>query len=464
MQVISMTPEKRDPRRHQLSRLAAAGLFVIGVLSGCLGPATSPPAIVAPPLERVTAEYQLSDGATYRATFDGPRRAMDRDGEFRMAYFLFIISLENPEARQTTFLDSSLHEVRSDGICQRGGSSAVCQYQHVRWQTQGGLPPWGFGLLWHLHRSPTIAYGLWDQAYSTTPTVKFDKGEIQVSIVDYARPSTKGLVRVQSSYVFLPGELLPVRFNLSLDENAPTLGERVKYERHGLLDPADEWPKAMSRPTPNPRTGFMFPGEEGDDFQSGHSHREALDWLLEASTEARSAMERGGCVVNYRVAPGTNPPNGLDPLKPVTTDFMIAVLNADGKGKRWYFSRSDSALGSSYGTPNGEPVDRGAPCKEFGRSPRPVLSSADFFEIARNVQVNHSGTPWFVWGQEQDRLFSGSPETGWDEYAFQYTPAYVSDGPGVASYAPYSLLVDANHGWWEYMNVHPDDVKRMGGL
>lgn len=430
-----------------------AGILLPGLLAGCLDFASPPAGIEAPPLERLTAEYRLKDGTLYRVTLEPATPILDRDGAHRLAYPLIFTSPKDPDQQFTYHVDASLRLVRSDITCQK--IEGVCQYYSVDWSPQGDLPPWGIGILWHLSRARTIPYSSWDQPNSTTPKVQFLKGEILVSLVEGD---------LSGSYVFRPGELFPLRFARSGETDSPEEWERVSYEGRGPLGSADDWPKAVGPPTPGTRTDAMFPGQDHDDFGSGHPHGEALDWLLSASSEAKSALDRGGCLVHFRVMPEQYPPPPTDPLKRESTGFVVDIVGPDGKNKAWSFTRSDSILGSSYSDPEGGlPEDSKATCEQFNRSPWPAISSTEFFVSASGIPVNHTGRPDFSWDRVPSSQFHPPPETGWDGYAMQYRPAFVPPQVGVVSYMPYTLAFNANHGWWYHMNVHPDDIRRMDG-
>lgn len=424
-------------------------LLSSAVLADCIGSNTRKVAIDAPLLQRTIADYRMADGKVIRVALEGPTRITDRDGERRLAYPLVFADPSEPNPPQLVYyLDTSLHVVRSDLPCQK--VQGVCQYYTVDWLSQGVLPRWGIGLLWFLHREPTIFYGTWNEPNSTTPQVKFVNDEILVSVADYWG---------RGSYVFRHGELFPLRFVHTWPSNRDSAeeGERTAYERIEPLAPADEWPKAVGFPEPLTRTGVMFPGEDRDDFGNGHPHREALDWLLNSSSEARSTLDRGGCVVRFMATPAPNPPDSLDPFQRDQMTFGVTIVGSDRKATDWTFERSDSKLGSSYSTPEGDRRDWTQTCDQANTSPWPKLSSTEFFELTKRIPVSQVERPWFIWGRGR----ASAAESGLDSYLMQYRPAFSAGGEGVASFTPYTVSISANHAWWWSMMIHPDDVKRM---
>lgn len=451
---------------HQMSGSAPVNLtgaaILLVILAGCLDSSDAGLAGPAPLLELVKAKYVLADGKSFQMSLTEPVRILDRDGEHRLAYPLVEKHDSFPDQPIIYYLDDSLHVVRVDSPC-INKVQGVCQYHHVNWQFQGVLPPLGAGLLWHLQGGAAVSYSVWNEAHVTVPSVVRSNGQVRVTIADYSSrvPSnTSGLLSANGFYAFDEGDLLPSSFAVGAGSDR-RVGARLSHERLGPLPPAEGWPRIATPPSPRPREGRMFPGEVRDDFGLGVPHLEALEWLLNTSAKAREMLDGGGCVVGFTAAPKEDPPATNDLLKQDSIRFRIEIVDVVGRATMWQFHRDTSVLETKYAMDDEDAIRWKAGCVEVRRSPQPIVSSTEFFGTSTRVLVSHTGRVSFTFGVAPSSAPVWLPENGWDQYLRQYRPAFVDPAEAVVTYSPYTIMMNANQGWWAWWSVHSDDVKKM---
>lgn len=467
-----------------MTRLAPAvwlALIVVAgaSLSGCFGKAP----IVVPrfPLHAFTAKISVTGEEEDRVlTLGNPVRITDRDGTHGTAYPLAFTFAETPPqvdpARKSWFyLDGSLRVVRDGSVCQNlvETKDGECKYHGLSWRDQGDLPPLGIGwlqLLKGASSSARLDYSRWTINFSAAVQIQQESDRI-ILTADGPQPAENEWLDASGRYEYEPGAMIPSKITKTIRyEGGNTKQYEVQlldYQEGPELAPADVWPKSTA-PPPNPtRDGVLFPGEAQDDYLVGFTHKQALDWLLAKSPQAKSLLDGQGCLASYNL----RVPAAQRPTVPLSTygvaDVSVALVDDTRSGYKWTFSWTATAtpLGTDYkfDSLSQEQFEWTTGCKERTGSPWPSVTSAQFlrFTNAMPITNNPEGSKWFsafefhLW----DKAIP--PSSGWREYSRIWTPAHVDLSQGVVGYRPYGVQYEAEHGWMEVFDAHPGDVEKL---
>jgi hypothetical protein len=439
--------------------VVAALVLLAGLTPGCIEGRGTDPGAAASFLAglRLAAEREIS------VELGPPVDVLDREGLHRPAYELIVWGDNEPDDFEfREYINERWEVVRRDHLCTEIREGR-CEYAIARWLAAGSLPSYGVGWLRRVVEGEgRIHYNAFDADLYLLANVLREGDSIVLAVHGASRPDDPHARSMMGRYEYVSGETMPRRFTSS---NGGSDFVRTSYQSAAQLRTLPAWP-SLAPPSlgATERSGLLFPGADADWDRLGFTAEHALAWLQNESARARGMLAQGGCTVHYAYYKNVRQTSAVPPLGSVLTNNVtrieLTLTDAGGHGATWTFEWVRTALESTFRNLEEEPAE-GSPCQDARRSPWPTLRAQDFVATADSLVTIRRGASTFSHALASNVYgWNIPPEGGWDRYTRTYVPAFVRDG-GVTSYRVYAVVADANHGWLEVVQGHPDDIRAL---
>jgi len=414
------------------------------------------------PVRAITATYVDAEGRSKALSLGPPQEVVDADGTPRLAYpfDIYAPGFESTE-RMKIYVDAKLRPAVFMLPCGEF-VDGECIRTVMDWGYQGGLVAYGLGL-----RDNPAEVRVHERVYPIDVSTKLHDGLVLYSVrglptVEEGGHHGAGRL-VEGEYAF-GKDPLPVSMVIHYDRSEPTIHVRTGYQDDGAIDHADRWPLDGPRPLPPLPSGPLYPGDHVPLFGMAHAPATVFEKAKSASSELRSEL-RTSCIGVVNVRPPEPPREALPVIgydRHATARIEVKTLR-DGKATTWSLRIEDGSAGESVIVDRGETRDHPVDCSFRNAVPAPAVDAAAFFQAVEDLDLRKDATTDFTVLLDKDPSRIRDPSLGGWQYVVWQRPAAfpLPTEPGVISYMPYILRLNANEGKMVRAEMHPSDIQRF---
>lgn len=328
-------------------------LVLLVLLAGCANPTlpdTSSPAtqVQGTTWHAFTAQYELVDqeaGATWLLDLElgQPQTIADQDLQPTLAYPLRM-AFHAPEMRfeERTFWLDGTRLVREDHFCgfYFGENGEGCGDRRiVRWDLQGGLPPFGIG--W----PQLVGEGTETFFLGLPQETRLVKRDGWLGLADGVEVPYALYLNHSNTYRY-DGGWVPtaMRFHAAFSTADQVWeGRRVALQVGEPLAPIDGWTLADGQRDGRAAPPLFTAAATAQVFGIGITYQDAFDGWLALRPDAKATLDSGGCVVQVQALPliGDSPlPDNVDVLAYEGVSFKAYLADATGNITWWSWDYS----------------------------------------------------------------------------------------------------------------------------
>lgn len=369
--------------------LSVVALIVLAAqAAGCMSPGDGSPEAPSG-IVSFTATYWVGDpesNSRMRLALDGVETIRDGSGEEREAYRLEIVNydeVEGDEYRTVVHLDGNLTLARIEDPCSMGRAAGDCSARLLLWMFQGGLAPQGVGYA-QVFQSGTTSLLIDGGPSVVAATMERSGDDVRIQIADPG--SSWG--DSTGAYVYSNGNPFPTVIEQPGPSGTPFRRALLSSSIGEMLPPIPAW-RHDDRPRPDEgaEPPALYWGGDEDYLGFGFTALDAYHYLLENDTEARAAIDGGGCVevVHYARSYAEDPDGVTSIVAQRQLRVEIRIVEPAGAMTSYLVQYTEDWMQPPLITHSKLAMDPAGPCDRDGTPPPFVGSIAELRARAAGI-------------------------------------------------------------------------------